>query len=97
MVLRGRPGRNTALGQAHSPAIELCLKRARLAGLFRPTSCGRKQRPLYRSGWFSAETFPSSTHSEFLDLFDQDSPERESRSFLPLGCLIRSLSLVFNP
>jgi hypothetical protein len=40
MVLRGRPGRNTALGQAHSPAIELCLKRARLAGLFRPTGRG---------------------------------------------------------
>jgi hypothetical protein len=38
MVLRSRPEKNNALGQAHSPAIELHLKTARLAGLFRPTA-----------------------------------------------------------
>jgi hypothetical protein len=32
-----RPGKNNALGQAHSPAIELRLKTAPLAGLFRST------------------------------------------------------------
>jgi hypothetical protein len=36
-VLRGCLGKNNALGQAHSPAIELRLKIAPLAGLFRPT------------------------------------------------------------
>jgi hypothetical protein len=40
VVLRSHPGRNNALGQAHSPAIELRLKIARLAGLFCPTRAG---------------------------------------------------------
>jgi dipeptidase E len=35
---RQPPGRNNALGQAHSPAIELWLKTTPLAGLFRPTT-----------------------------------------------------------
>jgi hypothetical protein len=47
MLLRSRPGRNNALDQAHRPAIELGLKTAPFAGLFRPT--GRRS--------FTAETF----------------------------------------
>jgi hypothetical protein len=43
-VVLSRPRKNDVLGQAHSLAIEPGLKIAPLAGLFRPSRCGRKQR-----------------------------------------------------